>query len=373
MVYIIYMTNDDRFNHIERYGFGSYDKEYWGGLNLSKYKIARIIAEYRGLYKAIANDGEYLARITGRHIFDSTDRECFPAVGDWVGLTDCCGGKAIISMILPRNTILKKKNASMRERYGGRKEAQVIATNIDTAFIIESTDRDFNLNRLDRYLVQISDGGIKPAIIINKIDLISETELKNKIEQINMRFKDVDVIPTSVLTEMGLAALNNYIKDGKTYCFVGSSGVGKSSLINKLLQDDRIRINEVGKNTGRGKHTTTNREMYRLSNGGLIIDNPGSREVGLTDSTSGIEDVFREIADLSRGCRYNNCTHIHEPGCAVLAAIKEKTLDQEKYESFKKLKRETEYYEMSELEKREKDRKFGRFIKKANDQMKKTK
>jgi ribosome biogenesis GTPase len=367
------MAIENKLTILDDYGYDPYVEDAWSEINRNGYLLARVVAEYKQIYKVITPEGEYLARITGKHIFDATDRECYPAVGDWVVITDCYGEKAIIVEILPRTTVLKKKNASMRERYGGKKEAQIIATNIDTAFIIESTDRDFNLNRFERYLVQIKDGGIKPAIVLNKIDLISEAELEKRVGQIKKRFRDVDVVPTSTVTKTGLSELTTYIKKGRTYCFVGSSGVGKSSLINKLLNESRIKTNEVGETTGRGKHTTTTREMYLLKNGGLIIDNPGSREVGLTDSIDGIEDVFNEITNLSNGCRYGNCTHVHEPGCAVLQAIKDKLLDEEKYDNYLRLKKEAEYYKMSGLEKREKDRKFGQFIKNATDQLKKSK
>jgi ribosome biogenesis GTPase / thiamine phosphate phosphatase len=367
------MTIENKSTILDDYGYDSNIEDVWSEINQNSYLLARVVAEYRQIYKVVTTEGEYLARITGKHIFDATNRECFPAVGDWVAIADYNGEKAIIVEILPRMTILKKKNASMRERYGGKQEAQIVATNIDTAFVIESTDRDYSLNRFERHIVQIKDGGIKPAIVLNKTDLISETELEKRVGQIKKRFKDVDVIPTSAVTKTGLSELITYIKKGKTYCFVGSSGVGKSSLINKLLNENRIKTNEVGGTTGRGKHTTTTREMYLLRNGGLIIDNPGSREVGLTDSVDGIEDVFNEITDLSNRCRYGNCTHLHEPGCAVLRAIKEKSLDEEKYDNYLKLKKEVEYYEMSGFEKREKDRKFGKFVKVATDQLKKTK
>lgn len=367
------MVIDNKLNILKDFGYDSYIEDIWKKSNHLKHLLARVVAEYKQVYKVVSQDGVFLARITGKHIYDAKNSECYPAVGDWVVITECDGEKAIISDILLRRAILKKKNSSMRERYGGKQEAQVIATNIDTAFIIESTDRDFSLNRFERYLVQIIDGGIKPAIILNKTDLISETELISRIEQIKKRFKDIDVISTSIITDIGLTELTDYIKIGKTYCFVGSSGVGKSSLINKLLQENRIKTKEVGENTGRGKHTTTNREMYILKNGGLIIDNPGSREVGLTNSTIGVKDVFKEITELSNRCRYNNCAHIHEPGCAVLRAINDNKLDKEKYENYLKIKKETEYYMMSELEKRDKDKKFGKFIKNAKDQIKKTK
>lgn len=367
------MVIDNKLDILKDFGYNQYIKNIQKESNHFNHLMARVIAEYRQIYKVVSEDGVYLARISGKYIYGAKNSEYYPAVGDWVEITKTGGENAIISDILPRRAILKKKNASMRERFGGKQEAQIIATNIDTVFIIESTDRDFNLNRFERYLVQIVEGGIKPAIILNKTDLISESELISRIDQIKKRFKNIDVISTSIITDTGLTELTDYIKRGFTYCFVGSSGVGKSSLINKLLQENKIKTKEVGENTNRGKHTTTNREMYLLRNGGLIIDNPGSREVGLTDSISGVEDLFNEITDLSNRCRYNNCAHIYEPGCAVLQAIKDNKLDKEKYDNYLRLKKETEYYQMNEIEKRDKNRKFGKFIKNAKDQIKKTK
>ena len=165
----------------------------------------------------------------------------------------------------------------------------------------------------------------------------------------------------------------DYITRGKTYCFLGSSGVGKSSLINKLLKRNIIKIKEVSDSTGRGKHTTTTRGMYFLKNGGIVIDNPGTREVGIADVGTGIENVFDEITNFSKKCKYADCTHIHEPGCAVLKAIEDGELDEAKYQNYIKLKKENEFYKMTDLEKREKDRKFGQFVKKALDELKKIK
>jgi ribosome biogenesis GTPase len=349
---------------LEDLGYNNLFKSKRKSLELEKYSIARIISEYKGAYKVKDINNEYLAKITGRQIFNATKREDYPAVGDWVAITIPDNEMAIIHEILPRQTILYKK-------YSNKQDTQIIATNIDTAFIIESVDRDYNLNRFERYLVLINQGKIKPAIILNKIDLISEEELNLKINQIKDRFDDIDVIPTSIVTEQGLNELVNYITKGNTYCFLGSSGVGKSSLINKLLGKNKIRTGEVGNSTGRGKHTTTTREMYFLNNGGIVIDNPGTREVGIAESNSGIENVFDEIVVLSENCKYTDCTHTHESGCAVLKAVKTKRLDEDKYLNYIKLKKESKYYEMSDIEKRGKDRKFGKFVKESLEQLKK--
>jgi len=208
---------------------------------------------------------------------------------------------------------------------------------------------------------------------LNKIDLISKEELDSKLIQIKDRFNDIDVILTSTITNDGLDELKARISKGKTYCFLGSSGVGKSSLINKLLGKGIIKTEDISLRTGRGKHATTNREMYFLENGGIVIDNPGMHEVGMTDASEGIDNLFDEIATLAKKCKYVDCTHTHEPECEVLSALKLNKLDEGKYSNYISLKKEAEYYKMNEFQKREKDRKFGRFVKKAMDQLKEIK
>lgn len=326
--------------------------------------IARVIAEYRGAYKVKNENGEFLAKVTGKKMFGAISREDYPAVGDFVVIDELFEGQAVIKEILPRKTVIKRK-------HGGKKSIQVIAANIDVAFIVESVGRDYNLNRFERYFTLARDGGVIPVIILNKIDLISEEDLDVNLSQIKNRFPEVDIITTSIIKGEGLDELKKYIKSGKTYCFLGSSGVGKSSLINKLLGRDLIKTENIGSRSNRGKHITTNRQMYFLENGGIVIDNPGMREIGMTDVNEGIDDLFEEIIVLSEKCKYRDCTHTHEVGCEVLSAINSGKIDKEKYSNYLSLKKEAEYFEMSEIEKREKDRKFGKFINEMKKSLKK--
>lgn len=327
-------------------------------LGLGDFQVARVTAERRGMYEVRNAQGEYLAKITGKRIFKAVSREDYPAVGDWVAIAESEAQRAVIESILPRKTVMKRKQ-------GGKDGIQVIATNIDVVFVIESVDRDYNLNRFERYFSIAADGGIRPAIILNKKDLISQEELDARLAQIKDRFKDIDVIVTSAFSDEGLDMLEKYIEKGKTYCFLGSSGVGKSSLINKLLRSSRIRTGEIGAHSGRGKHTTTAREMYFLEQGGIVIDNPGVREVGVADVNAGIGSLFEEIAALAEKCKFADCAHVSEPDCGVLSALQSGRLDGERYSNYIRLKKEADHHGLTELEKRSKSRQFGKFLKKA--------
>ena len=287
-------------------------------------------------------------------------------MGDWVLIKEQDSEKAIIREILPRQSLIKRK-------YNNKSGVQVIATNINVAFIVESIGRDYNLNRFERYFAIANDGGVQPAIILNKIDLLTKEELDLKLSQIKERFKDVDIILTSALIDIGLEELRSYILPKQTYCFLGSSGVGKSSLINKLLEASVIETKDVSFQAGRGKHTTTGRGMYFLKNGGIVIDNPGMREIGMTNTSEGVGNVFNEIAEMAKSCKFANCSHVSEPGCKVLLALEAGQINTEKYSNYINLKKESEYYEMTEIEKKEKDYRFGKFLKKAKKEIEKYK
>lgn len=339
-------------------------------LGLGEFDVARVIFESRGAYKVKNTKGEYFAKITGKQMFEASGREDYPAVGDWVAIKELNDEQAVIHKVLPRKTVIKRKYGN-KNKLGEKDETQIIATNIDVAFIVESVDRDYNLNRFERYSAIAKSGGVTPVIVLNKTDLISKEELAERLLQIKNRIPDITIILTSTINNDGLADLKNYIEEGKTYCFLGSSGVGKSSLVNKLIGKGIIKTDDISAYSNRGKHITTNRQMYFLSNGGIVIDNPGMREVGLVDIGDGINDFFDEITTLSQNCKYVDCTHTHEPGCEVLMAVKSGELDEEKYSNYVNLKKEAEYSQMSDVEKKAKEHQFGKSIKRAKEEFKK--
>ncbi|HCC05445.1 TPA: ribosome small subunit-dependent GTPase A [Patescibacteria group bacterium] len=347
---------------MENLGYNEFFKSAFETLQAVGCSPARVTAEHKGAYKVKNATGEFLAKVTGKQMFTATSREDYPAVGDWVAIQELDQENATIHAVLPRKTILKRK-------YNNKNDSQLIATNIDIAFIVASVDRDFNLNRFERYIALAHDGGVQSTIIVNKIDLLSKDELDSKIAHLQERFPDITVLTTSTVRKDGLQELAEYMEKEKTYCFLGSSGVGKSSLINSLLGENALETGEISFQTGRGKHVTTGREMYFLKNGGIVVDNPGMREVGMTDTNAGVDTLFDEIVTLAEKCKYPDCTHTHESGCNVAPHIQSGRIDEDKFSNYVRLKKEADFYEMSEYEKRNKDKKFGKFLKKAKKTM----
>ncbi len=250
-----------------------------------------------------------------------------------------------------------------RKDPGKAVEFQLIAANIDYAFIMQAVDSNFNFNRLERYFVMINESKIQPIVILSKTDLISEVELSEISDRIKRFNEKYLFLPISSVTDEGIAALQKELQSNKAYCLLGSSGVGKTTLLNKLLGEQRFEVNEVREKDSKGKHTTVRRQLIRLESGCIFIDTPGMRELGNFSVDNGLDQTFDEIVSFSSQCRFKDCTHIHEEGCAVKEAVEQSVINEDRYNNFLKIWKESEFYEMSYLEKRKRDKTFSKMVK----------
>lgn len=324
---------------------------------LEAFSVGRVIAEHKERYILKTPEKEWEAEILGNLRFTARSRYDFPAVGDWVAFSEYDEDKALVHAIFPRKSILE------RQQVGKKGEPQIIATNIDTAFIVQAVDRDFSTNRIERYLTLCHASKVTPIVLLSKIDLISETDLNQRIESLQKRLNDIPVFPLSNESLSGIEAVKGLILKGKTYCLLGSSGVGKSTLVNSLLGKSVLKTAAISEHSHRGKHVTTHRELHILDNGGLLIDNPGMREVGIIDSGMGLASTFDYIEELSENCKFKDCTHRNEVGCAVLDALDAGKLDEAIYENYQRMQREQQHYEADVVEKRRRDKMFGKMMK----------
>ncbi len=344
-------------------GFDKWFETHLDALRQDGLDVARVSAVDRGSYLVRNELGEVPAELAGKFYFRAESAVDLPCVGDWVTAQyHNDDAEAVIHGVLPRKTFLSRKRA------GANVDYQLIAANIDTAFIVQSCHFDFNLKRLDRYLVMAADGRVEPVVVLTKTDLVSQGELEEKLAAV--RQTGARVFAISNVTGAGLDEFRHLLAPGKTYCLLGSSGVGKTTLLNRLIGQDAFSTSAVSV-TGEGTHTTTRRQLILLDQGSMLIDTPGMRELGLLGASDGVSQGFEDIVELSGGCRYSDCGHTQEAGCAVLAAVANGYLSEERYSSYMKLKKESEYHEMSYVDKRKKDRAFGRFIKSAKKKMKK--
>ncbi|MGM0601464.1 MAG: ribosome small subunit-dependent GTPase A [Candidatus Rifleibacteriota bacterium] len=338
--------------------------EYFHKLGLTRYQLATLQEEEIDislLARVISvthensllqfPDRQALASISGKMRYEAGCAADFPAVGDWV----VCSPKSdeLITRILPRNSYLPRSAV-------GRHDMQILAANLDYAIVVTAADRDFNLARLDRYLALIHEQNIIPVIFLNKTDLIDHKKIREFENEIFKRHPGTIVFAGSVLAKEGLIDLSQSLSAGKTFCVIGSSGVGKSSLINHLASNQVEKTGEIGSGNQRGRHTTSNGQLHLLNDGSILIDTPGLREVGMTDAESGIQRTFAEIEDLASQCRFSDCSHESEPGCAVQKALAEGLIQAEKWESYKKLKREAARFKQTIAEKRNKEKKFSK-------------
>lgn len=321
------------------------------------FEMGRVISEHKERYIVKTVNGESEAEITGNLRFTAKSREDFPAVGDWVALTMHDSDFSIIHGILPRFSVISRQAVG---RFG---EIQIIATNIDYALLLQAADRDFNINRLERYLTVCHTSGVNPVIVLSKIDLTDRHRKGELMESIRARIKNVPVIAISNESHDGYDQLEAIIEKGKTYCLLGSSGVGKSTLLNNLSGKPLMQTGAISQSTNKGRHVTSHRELIILENGGILIDNPGMREVGITDSAGGLEITFDLIARYAQRCKFKDCTHTYEKGCSVVEALEKGEIDGASYDNYLKMEKERAYFESTVAERRKKDKDFGKMLK----------
>ena len=350
--------------NLESLGYTESLENYRKENNLTSFEVGRVAVEHKERYIVKTAAQEIEAEITGNLRFSAQERADFPAVGDWVALSVYDDSLALIHHVFPRKSILQ------RQAVGKFGQVQIIATNIDFAFIIQGVDYDFNINRLERYLAICKSAKVAPILLLSKIDLIDANDLQTKIEDIQSRHSNVPIIPFSNISKSGYELVTENLQKAKTYCIIGSSGVGKSTLINNLAKKDLMKTSAISSSTNKGRHTTSHRELILLQSGAIFIDTPGMREIGITEN---VDEAFDVISSLSQSCKFSDCTHIHEEGCAILEAIENNEIDQDAYENFLKMQREAQRFQTSVADKRRKDKAFGKMYKQVIKQRKNNK
>ncbi len=336
-------SNGDRPGGLDDLGWDSFFQDHFLALGLTGTVPGRVVSESRGSFRVVCRDGEVTAMVSGRLRFRAGEERRYPAVGDWVAVQLLTGeDRGIIQTVLPRKSYFSRKAP------GPRTEEQVVAANIDTVFIVSGLDggRSFNVRRVERYLTLAWGSGAAPVLVLNKADLCPDVDAF--VRRVESVAPGVPVHPASALEKTGLTALWTHITPGSTAAFLGSSGVGKSALINALLGEERLETGEIRDRDHTGRHTTTRRELLLLPGGGMVIDTPGMRELQMWAGEEGLEGTFRDIEELARDCRFSDCRHAAEAGCAVKAAIDRGDLDPARLASYRKLQKELRYTALKE-------------------------
>ena len=320
---------------------------------------ARVLSQEKGFYRVVTDNGEKLAEVSGKFRFQTTVPSEYPVVGDFVLVNwNESGNSAIIESLLPR------KSAFIRKAAGESQQEQVVAANIDTVFLCMALNNDFNLRRLERYISIAWNSGAMPVVVLTKSDLCDD--LENKLSEVSSIAFGIDILVTTSMEEDGYKELLPFISEGKTIAIIGSSGVGKSTMINRLLGKEYLKTNGL-RNDDKGRHTTTRRELFLLPSGGRVIDTPGMREFGMWDNDTGIERTFTDIEELASQCKFRNCTHTNEPGCAIRSALTMGELQIDRWQSYQKLKAENDYIEDKEsymIAKGKREKEISKLIKK---------
>ncbi|MFD3445897.1 ribosome small subunit-dependent GTPase A [Microbacteriaceae bacterium 4G12] len=310
--------------------------EFFESQHTEVYSVGRIVLEHKHLYRIVSDDGEYLGELTGKFRHSAEMKSDYPTVGDWVWMTKLPDEKKAIV-----HGVFSRKSSFSRQAAGDRTEEQIVAANVDYVFLVNALNRDFNLRRIERYLLLAYESGAVPVIVLTKQDLCEDADQKlAETEEIAM---GVSIFAVDSLSGNGVEALKSFVPSGKTIALLGSSGVGKSTLLNALMGEDVSKTGAIREEDDKGRHTTTHRELFQLPSGGLIIDTPGMRELQLWEGSSSIDVTFSDIEELASSCRFSDCKHEEEPGCAVVEALENGTLTWDRLKSYQKLQKEIAY------------------------------
>ena len=344
--------------NIKSLGFDDWFEDHIDVNKLDNHEIARVVSVHKDSYLVTNGGDDIFAELAGKLLYTLNSSVDLPTTGDWVYMDFYDNeSHAIIHDVVVRKSLIKRK-------YPGKQiDFQLIAANIDVAFIIQSLDYNFNLRRLERYLVMIHESNATPIILLSKADLMPQEEIDKLVNSVNEIAPNVTVIPFSNQNPRDTENIKRLLLTGKTYCLLGSSGVGKTTLLNSIIGKQLYETKTVSKIDSKGRHTTTSRELIRLENAAMLIDTPGMRELGNISVDSGIDATFSEIQELSLNCKFKNCSHVNEKGCSILAALDNGKLEQKRYDNYMKMIKESEFNEMSYLEKKQKDKKLGKLIK----------
>nr|WP_260504109.1 ribosome small subunit-dependent GTPase A [Paenibacillus illinoisensis] len=330
-------------NYMEKYGWSAEWQEFWqqSGMEQQLRKPARVIADHGQLQRLITAGGECWGRVSGRMRHDNLETGTLPAVGDWVAITGEPGEEATIHGVLPR------KSRVSRQAAGSVTKEQLIAANVDTLLIVAALNHDFNLRRLERYIMMAWNGGVRPVIVLSKSDLCTDVDEKRSL--VEGIAPGIEVLALSAAEDYGKASLEIYLQPGTTVALTGSSGSGKSTLVNWMMGQNVQLTQSVREDDSRGRHTTTHREMFVLPQGAVLIDTPGMRELNLWDEgNDGLSQAFGEIEQLAEACRFVDCSHTREAGCAVIEAIQNGSLEEKRLNNYLKMQKELQYQQRKE-------------------------
>nr|WP_172373883.1 ribosome small subunit-dependent GTPase A [Sporosarcina jiandibaonis] len=323
---------------LKEYGWNNAHEINWEEINNEKCVPGRVTLEHKKMYRVITTQGEWLSVCSGSMQYEATERRDFPAVGDWVAVEKMPGEeRGIIHTILPRTSLFSRKVAGMTIA------EQIIAVNIDIVFLVMSMNNDFNARRLERYLVAAYDSGATPVIVLTKKDVCDNPSFY--IEEAQSIALGAEIFAVSNVTGEGIDELTALLENNKTAALLGSSGVGKSSLTNAILGSEMMAVQGIREDDDKGRHTTTHRELVKIPTGGILIDTPGMREFQLWDNNESLDSGFKDINDLSNQCKFNDCQHNNEPGCAVQDALSTGELAEDRYSSYLKLQKELAFLE----------------------------